>query len=86
MVVIALPSTCTASTLQDFTDRPSSSTVQAPQFEVSQPIGRADQAEIVAQPVHQQRARLHLALPLHAVDIDADPHHPVAPPFLGSAA
>ena len=37
MVVTDMPSTCAASTVQDFTDSPSRSTVQAPQLEVSQP-------------------------------------------------
>ncbi len=39
MVVTAAPSACTASTVQLFTLTPSSSTVQAPQLEVSQPTG-----------------------------------------------
>ncbi len=39
MVVTALPSTCTASTLQLLTVWPSTSTVQAPQLLVSQPTG-----------------------------------------------
>ena len=38
MVVTSWPSACTASTLQDFTLRPSRCTVQAPQLLVSQPI------------------------------------------------
>src|SRR6266566_5569924 len=37
-VVICAPSACTASTVQDFTGSPSSSTVQAPQCVVSQPM------------------------------------------------
>src|SRR6056297_1296588 len=37
-VVISAPSACTASTVQDFTDLPFMSTVQAPQWDVSQPI------------------------------------------------
>ncbi len=39
MVVIWLPSACTARTAQLLTDSPSSSTVHAPQLDVSQPIG-----------------------------------------------
>ncbi len=39
MVVISAPSACTASTEQLLTLMPSSSTVQAPQFVVSQPTG-----------------------------------------------
>ena len=38
MVVIAAPSACAAKTVQDFTERPFMSMVQAPQWEVSQPI------------------------------------------------
>ncbi len=37
IVVTSQPSACTASTVHDFTDSPSISTVQAPQEEVSQP-------------------------------------------------
>ena len=37
-VVTSRPSACTASTVQDFTGTPSSSTVQAPQWVVSQPM------------------------------------------------
>ena len=39
MVVISAPSAWTASTEQLLTDSPFSSTVHAPQFEVSQPMG-----------------------------------------------
>ena len=38
MVSMSAPSACTANTVQDFTDLPSRSTVQAPQCVVSQPI------------------------------------------------
>ncbi len=38
MVSIEAPSACTANMVQDFTDLPSRSTVQAPQWLVSQPI------------------------------------------------
>src|SRR4029453_13251275 len=38
MVRTLPPSACTAKTVQDFTDLPSRSTVQAPQWLVSQPI------------------------------------------------
>ena len=37
IVVTSVPSACTASTVHDFTDSPSSSTVQAPHDDVSQP-------------------------------------------------
>jgi hypothetical protein len=37
MVSTSPPSAATVSTVQDFTVRPSSSTVHAPQFDVSQP-------------------------------------------------
>jgi hypothetical protein len=38
MVVMSEPCACTANTVQLFTDMPSRSTVQAPQWVVSQPI------------------------------------------------
>ena len=38
MVRMSAPFACTANTVQDFTDLPSRSTVQAPQWLVSQPI------------------------------------------------
>ncbi len=38
MVMISEPLACTANMVQDFTDMPSRSTVQAPQWVVSQPI------------------------------------------------
>jgi hypothetical protein len=38
MVMISEPWACTANMVQDFTDMPSISTVQAPQWVVSQPI------------------------------------------------
>src|SRR5581483_7338156 len=37
-VVISAPSACTPNMVQDFTGRPFSSTVHAPQYEVSQPM------------------------------------------------
>ena len=37
-MLISWPSACTASMVQDFTGRPSTSTVQAPQLVVSQPM------------------------------------------------
>jgi hypothetical protein len=37
-VLISFPSACTASMVHDFTGRPSTSTVQAPQLVVSQPM------------------------------------------------
>ena len=38
IVVTSVPSACTASTVHDFTDSPSRSTVQAPHDVVSQPM------------------------------------------------
>ena len=58
MVVIALPSTCTASTLQLLTVWPSTSTVHAPQLLVSQPDRRTDLPGLLPQVVHQQQPGL----------------------------
>jgi len=51
------PSACAASTVQDLTDSPSSSTVQAPQEVVSQPMLWRSVRD-VTQEVHEQRAVL----------------------------
>ena len=48
--------------MQDFTDSPSSSTVQAPHEDVSQPTFVPGQAETLAQDVDEQLARLELEL------------------------
>ena len=54
--------------MQDFTDLPSMSTVQAPQWLVSQPICGAGEVLVLAQEVDQQRARLDQRLDRLAVD------------------
>src|SRR5213592_1031638 len=56
MVVTSEPWACTANTVQLFTDMPSRSTVQAPQW-------------VVAQEMHQQRARFDEAFDLGAVHL-----------------
>ncbi len=58
MVRDRAPSACTANMVQDFTDWPSRSTVQAPQWLVSQPICVPVRLSGLAQEMHQQRARL----------------------------
>ena len=63
IVVTSAPSACTASTVHDFTDSPSRSTVQAPHDVVSQPMFVRRQAEGVAQVVHEQQARLDVRRP-----------------------
>ena len=68
MVVISLPSACTASTLQDFTLCPSSCTVHAPQLLVSQPTGVPTLPTRLPQVVHQQQPRLDVVLALLPVD------------------
>ena len=68
MVRISAPSACTANMVQDFTDLPSRSTVQAPQWLVSQPICGAGEAQLLAQEMDQQGARLDQRLDRAAVD------------------
>ena len=75
MVVISAPSACTARTEQLFTLSPSSSTVQEPQFEVSQPMGVPTRPEPVAQVVREQQARLHLVLVDDPVDLHPNSCH-----------
>ena len=59
MVVTARPSAWAASTVHDFTDSPSSSTVHAPHDGgVAADVG-AGEADDVAQVLHEQRAGLH---------------------------
>ncbi len=69
-VITSRPSACTASTVQDFTGTPSSSTVQAPQCVVSQPMW-VPVSRSLAQEVDEQQPRLHLRLARGAVDRDA---------------
>ena len=60
MVVMSAPSACTASIVQDFTDSPSTRTVQAPHDDVSQPTLVPVSPTVVAEVVDEQRARLDL--------------------------
>ena len=71
MVRMSAPFACTANMVQDFTDLPSRSTVQAPQWLVSQPICGPVRFELLAQEVDQQRARLDQRLDRLAVDLHA---------------
>ena len=57
-VSTSAPSHCTARWVQLLTDLPSMSTVQAPQWLVSQPMCGAGEAQFLAQEVDEQRARL----------------------------
>ena len=66
------PSACTANIVHDFTACPSSSTVHAPQIEVSQPICVPVRAERVAQIVHEQQTRLDLGRVIDTIDVDTD--------------
>ena len=66
-VSTSCPSAIAASIVQDLTGSPSTSTTHAPQFVVSQPQWVPVSAEVVAQEVDEQRARLRLrraALPV----------------------
>ena len=80
MVVISSPSAWTASTEQLFADTPFSSTVQAPQLEVSQPMGVPDAARHLAYVMHEQHAGLDVIVVPHAVDSHADLGHPASSP------
>ena len=60
--MISAPSAWTPRTVQDFTDSPSSSTVQAPHEDVSQPTFVPVSDEALAQDVDEQVARLDLEL------------------------
>ena len=71
-MVTALPSACTARQVQDLTATPSSSTVHAPHWLVSQPILVPVSAAEVAKEMDQQLPRLDLALVATAVDGDVD--------------
>ena len=63
MVVIDAPSAWAASIVQDFTDSPSTSTVHAPQLDVSQPTFVAREPARLAQVLHEQRPRLDVMIP-----------------------
>ena len=67
-VRIVAPSACTASVRQARAGAPSISTVQAPQTPCSQPTCVPVSAELVAQEVGEQHARLGLALDRAAVE------------------
>ena len=69
MVVISEPWACTANMVQLFTDMPSRSTVQAPQWVVSQPIWVPVSEQVFADEMHQQRARFDEAFDLGAVHL-----------------
>ena len=75
MVVTSWPSACTASTLHDFTLRPSRCTVQAPQLLVSQPMTVPIFPTRVAQVLDEQRAGFDVVGVEHSVDGDVDPSH-----------
>ena len=62
MVVISWPSAWTASIVQHFTDSPSTSTVQAPQHDVSQPTFVPVRPHVVAQVVDEQPPRLDVVV------------------------
>ena len=72
MVVMSEPLACTANMVQDFTDMPSISIVQAPQWVVSQPIWVPVICRIFADEMHQQRARFDEAFDLGAVHLHGD--------------
>ncbi len=81
-VVTSRPSACTASTVHDLTGTPSSSTVQAPQWVVSQPMWVPVMLKRLAQEMDEQEARLDFRFMLGAVDLDGDRMacHGSAPP------
>jgi hypothetical protein len=64
------PAAVAASTVHDLTGSPSISTMQVPQFEVSQPqCGPAGQAELIPEEVHEQHPWLHIARVLAGVHL-----------------
>ena len=71
-VVTDAPSAWAANIVQESVASPSTSTVQAPQLEVSQPDVRAGQPELLPQEVHEQETRLDVPDVLLAVDGDRD--------------
>ena len=62
IVVTSAPSAWAASIVHDFTDSPSTSTVQAPHDDVSHPTLVPVSPHVLAQVVHEQRARLDVVL------------------------
>ena len=67
-MVTSRPSACTANIVQDFTGVPSSSTVQAPQLVVSQPMWVPVSPKLLAEQVREQQPRLDVGRALGAVD------------------
>ncbi len=74
IVVTERPSACTANIVQLFTETPSSSTVHAPQLEVSQPTCVPVKSEFLAQGLHEQQPRLDVERALDAVDAERHVH------------
>ncbi len=74
--MIPAPSAWTPSIVHDFTDSPSTSTVQAPHEEVSQPDVRSGQPQPVAQDVDEQLTRLELELVPRPVHGQCNASHP----------
>ena len=84
IVVTDAPSACTARQVHDLTATPSSSTVQAPHWLVSQPILVPVSAGELAKEMHEQQARLDIALVGAAVDRQPDRNcHDVPPKVVG---
>ena len=62
MVRTSRPSACTANMVQDLTALPSSTTVQAPQIEVSQPMCGPVRPSDFAQVMNQEQTGLKLSV------------------------
>ena len=62
MVVMSRPSACTASIVHDFTDSPSTCTVQAPHEDVSHPTLVPVSPSCLPEEVDEQRPRLDVGL------------------------
>ena len=72
MVTTSAPCACAASTLHDFTARPSTCTVHAPHCAVSQPTCVPVRPQVVAQELDEQRARIDVRADGLAVDGQGD--------------
>ena len=70
--MISSPSAWTPSIVHDFTDSPSTRTVQAPHERRVAADVRPGQAEALPQDVDEELARLDLQLPPRAVDGEGD--------------
>ncbi len=79
MVVTSAPSAWTARTQHDFTDSPSTWTVQAPQDDGVAAHVRAGEVEALAEEVDEQLPLLDVRLVADAVDGDGDAPHVVSP-------